>query len=137
MCALDGLKAGGKSLTTAKHAVIDTGTSILAGPKAEVLALAHSVGAKPTSVNPNEFTVPCSEVASLPSIFITLGGKDFELTGKDYVINIQNKICLFGFTGIDIPAPAGPLWIMGDIFLRKYYTVFDYGNKQVGFAESK
>jgi len=132
--ALSGMSINGGSVTKVTKAVLDTGTSLLAGPVDEVKAIAAKVGAKPFFLNPNEFTIDCSKIDSLPDIEITFGGQTFTLTGKDYTINVENVECLFGMTGIDIPAPAGPLWILGDVFIRKYYTAFDYGNKRLGFA---
>lgn len=139
MVGLDDIKIKGKSITTARHAILDTGTSILAGPSSEVARIATALGAKPISAGSHEYLIDCTLVANLPTLNVMFGGKSFSLTGPEYVINVQNANveCLFGMTGIDVPAPAGPLWIMGDIFLRKYYTVFDYGNMRLGFAPNK
>merc|ERR1712054_428474 len=118
-------------LSSSMKAIIDSGTSLLAGPKDLVSKIATAAGA--TSLMGKEYIIDCSKISSLPDLDFTLGGKPFKLTGSDYVIQ-EGSQCLFAFMGIDVPAPNGPLFIMGDIFMRKYYSVFDYGNKQMQFA---
>jgi C1A family cysteine protease len=131
---LDDVKLSGKSMSTCKDAIVDSGTSLLAGPKAEVAKLAAAVGAKLMPVVGKEYTIDCN--ADAPAISFTLGGKDYTLEKKDYIIQ-SGSTCLFAMMGIDVPAPNGPLWILGDVFMRKYYTVFDWGNKRLGFATAK
>jgi len=128
---LDDITLGGTSVSNTHKAVLDTGTSLLAGPTTEVAALAKMVGATPF-VN-GEYLIDCSTLGNLPNLAFVLGGTDFVLTPTQYTLNVEG-MCLFAFVGIDIPAPAGPLWIMGDVYIRQYYTVFDWQNQQLGFA---
>ena len=51
--------------------------------------------------------------------------------------NKNNITCKRGFTPLDIEEPRGPLWILGDIFIRKYFVIFDRDNKRIGIAERK
>jgi len=133
---IDGIKVNGASQSSTKRAIVDSGTSLLAMPTADAKALAKSLGATPFFLNPNEFTVDCSKVSSLPNIDVAIDGNTYSIPPSKYIINDENTICLLGVTGIDIPAPAGPLVILGDVFIREFFTVFDYGNKRVGFAQA-
>lgn len=130
--SLDAVKFGDTAvISSPQKAIVDSGTSLLAGPTDVVASLAKQVGA--TSILGKEYVIDCSKVGSLPALEVTLGGKAFTLEASDYVLNVQGQ-CLFAFTGLNVPPPRGPLWIMGDVFMRKYYTVFDYGNKRVRVA---
>jgi saccharopepsin len=115
------------------RAAIDTGTSLIAMPTAEAKSLNEAIGAK-SGLN-GQSTVDCAKVSSLPVLSLSFGGKTFNLKGSDYVLSVQGN-CISGFIGLDLPPSAGNLWIVGDVFLRKYYTVYDLGNNRVGFADS-
>merc|ERR1711918_250469 len=126
---------GSDTVTSGVKAIIDSGTSLLAGPKDKVAKIAQAAGA--TLVMGKEYTIDCSKMSSLPAVEITLGGgKKFTLEGKDYVLQVSGQ-CLFAFMPIELPPKLGEMWILGDVFMRKYYTVFDYGNKRVGMAPAK
>ncbi|KAJ3277505.1 Vacuolar protease A [Borealophlyctis nickersoniae] len=144
---LDGAGIG----VTTKRAAIDTGTSLCALPTAEADAINTRIGGRKNAQG--QYIIDCSTVPNLPQLVFTFGGKDFKLadypwlsapaelyTGKDYVLKVGGfgggEQCVSGFMGLDIPAPAGPLWIVGDVFLRRYYTVYDLGKNRVGFAEA-
>merc|ERR1712151_680711 len=127
---LDDVKLGGVSVSSTRSAIGDAGTSLLAGPSAEVKAIAEKLGAK--TVMGKEYTVDCSK--ALPELTFTLGGKGYALKKEDLVLQQSGSQCVLGLMGVDVPAPHGPLWILGDVFMRKYYVQFDWGQKRLGFA---
>lgn len=87
----------------------------------------------------------------MPSITFVLDGIPYEITPEDYIISMsadgevfpyihaKNKRnivdCMPAISEMPYGPPIGPLWIIGDIFMSKYFTVFDRGNDRVGFAK--
>lgn len=112
--------------------IVDSGTSLITGPTREIAKIAGVAGAVSNMLG--QYTIDCEKVRDIPDLNFTIRGKVFKVPGKDLVIQ-SGTTCLFAMMGMDIP--SGPQWILGDVFMRQYYTIFDYGGQKVGFASPK
>merc|ERR1712113_743143 len=128
------IKVGGTSIgvchpNAACDMVVDTGTSLLAGPSSQMDPLISQIG---------DVSEDCSGVGELPVITFSFGEADFDLGPDFYVLREAdengNEECMLGIQSMD---GGMPMWILGDTFLRKYYTVWDRDAMRVGFAVAR
>jgi len=130
---LQALDVNSETVATATGvtAIVDTGTTLLLGDTEGVEILYSTIpGAKDASAILGEgfFTVPCNRI---PTVGITLGNQIFNVAPAILNLGVlEGNDCVGGVVG----SPGIPFWVLGDIFLRNFYTVFDQGNARVGFA---
>jgi hypothetical protein len=135
------IKVGGEGQPGTVNAgligVVDTGTSLIAGPPAVVNPIIAQVNA----------SADCSNLGSLPDLAFTISlagnaTQDFVLTPADYTVRIAGTggapdQCACGLFAFDAGEGLLPLWILGDPFIRTFFTVFDRDNNVLQFARSK
>ncbi|CAM9829823.1 unnamed protein product [Ectocarpus fasciculatus] len=140
-------------------AIFDTGTSMIVGPFSDVAYLAEEIGATcvyftgidSSSVETMDCMSSPSEVelilmecdSEFGDINISFGGDDFTLTSNELLQPLTDFVpstvsssstepwCLFGMLGHD-----ENMWILGDSFLRTFYTAYNVEDKTVGLARA-
>lgn len=79
---------------------------------------------------------------NLPNVTLVFGGDKYTFEPKDYVVEVPKtgKLnsnmanCALNIFPVDVKPPKGPLFILGALFFKKYYTIFDLENHQIGFS---
>jgi hypothetical protein len=133
MTELNGLKVGNRMIKAAIGArgIIDSGTSLLVGPPAIIEPILMT-----TKVNED-----CSNMKDLKNVEIHMkdvhgANKVYELTPEDYVMNRFGR-CKTGIAimQLQLPSPE-PIMILGDTFLRKFYSVYNHETGSISFAKA-
>ncbi len=124
----DGAGVDGQSLGfTGKTAIIDTGTSYILMPPEDAKALHAKL---PGSENSGEtYNIPCD--TNLPVQFI-FSGVTYDVSPKDYVgkPDKTGKTCSSNIIGHQSFGPDA--WLLGDVYLKNVYTVFDFDKDRIG-----
>ena len=126
---LKGILRAGTPITLANplKAVIDSGTSAIVADSAVVDAMIGGI----------EVNEDCSNLNTLPDITFQIDDRNYVLTGKEYVIEVDDageKACVMGILGQQFPEGFNYI-ILGDSFMRRYLSYFNKDTNQVGFTE--
>ena len=126
--AMDGFTINGQVVKCSK-AIMDTGTSLIVGSGDIINKINEQIGTIDST---------CLGLDKLPNITVNISGDEYVLTPNDYVMKVTllgTSQCLSGFMAMELPLKDTV--ILGDVFLKTYYTVFDMSHKQVGLARAK
>jgi hypothetical protein len=131
---LDRVQVDSLGTTSRQKVIIDSGTSFLVMNPGNVQYVAEKLNINQFRHN-NVYLMPCN--TQVPTWYFTFGKRTLSLTAQDMMVKYPKagpNTCIYALGEL----PGLPMFaIFGDVFLRKYYTQFDYGNHRIGFALAK
>ncbi|KAJ3144229.1 hypothetical protein HK101_002758 [Irineochytrium annulatum] len=110
-----------------KNFIADTGTTLIILEDQPAADINRLIGTNADG------SIACGVVQTGPIVTLTIQGHDFALPPTVYVLSDGQGMCQSGFIGG--AADAGVV-ILGDVFIRAWYTIFDKGQNRMGFAKA-
>ncbi|CAF0788764.1 unnamed protein product [Adineta steineri] len=124
------------------NAILDTGTTAAIVAPTTYFNMINTLLGATYDPNTGWSIVNCQTkpLSAFPNITVTISGVPFVLTPLMYLEIVSNSAgytCYSLITSIDQnDANGNPIWILGDFFMRRFYSVFDMQNNRIGLALS-
>lgn len=83
----------------------------------------------------NEGRVNCTDWSKLEDIKFNIGEIVYAFTAKKYLKDVEG-LCAPRLNFVQTPPGEEAFWVLGSAFVSRFYTVFDYGQERIGFAEA-
>ncbi|XP_070638898.1 pregnancy-associated glycoprotein 1-like [Bos indicus] len=109
------------------HVIMDTGTPVTVGPTRLVNNIQKLI------TPGHRHYVSCFAINTLPSILFTINGINYPMPAQAYILKDSQGHC-FGTFKENRVSTSTETWILGDVFLRLYFSVYDRGNDRIGLA---
>jgi cathepsin D len=115
----------------AKSAIIDTGTSYILMPPPDAQVFHTQIPGSTNTGGSANYMIPCSSSATVQ---FTFSGVTYDIHPIDYMgkADSTGKMCASNIVGQQ--AYSANQWILGDVFLKNVYTVFDFDKDRIGFG---
>ncbi|KAF9512871.1 hypothetical protein BS47DRAFT_1362787 [Hydnum rufescens UP504] len=137
LITLNAVVINGKSTSVRGPAAIDSGTTFIAGPTAAVAQVYSTFPQAQLGTGDlaGHYVYPC---ASAPTVSLTFGTLTYPINLADFSRPVDSAgiTCFGAISPIDSAGQTAE-WIVGDTFMKNYYTVFHTHPASVGFARLK
>lgn len=113
---------------------IDVGFPYIAGPSNELNLLIkeiQSVAVCQPLAQTTALTCLCQDTASLPTITFTIDSTQYSIDSSSYQNQADGQCEVYLFPSNQT------FWVLGQIFLRNYYSVWNYTGPSMGFAPAR
>lgn len=120
------------------RAIVDTATSFLIGPNNATAAIIDRWQRQRLIYldKNSKWSLDCQTLKLMPNLVFTLGKRQYVLTPEDYTLAEDAFAPCDRKLAIDSHVQDVEFWVLGGAFLGKFYSVFDFENNRVGFAEA-